>query len=481
MSVAAGVDARSRLREAAVGAGAAGVSLAAGSTIGRGSPVVRLELAATLAGGLLLAAVRKPHAAVVALLALLPLLGLGRRLLIGTVGWTGHDPLLLVSPIFAIAVVIGLFGVRGLPLAPDRLSRLVLGLLAITVLQAANPTSGGLVAGAAGLLFAGVPLLWFFVGRELGDRVTVERILLAIVALALPIALYGYYQTSAGLPSWDAAWAKVSGYAALSLGSSIRAFGTFASAAEYAFYLGIALVICLAAALHGRRIAVLPIPVLAVALFLESSRSILVVGFATCLLLLGMRIGNAVVMVAVLICGFVAVGFALQHYRGTIEAHAQQSQSALVTHQVGGLLHPLDPQQSTLLLKWHGLVGGVRSGVTHPIGSGIAATTLGGEKFGAQSATTENDFSNSFVGLGLAGGVTFLVLFGLALKWAVANYRADQSFAAYATVGVLVVIAGQWLNGGLYAVSPVVWFLIGWVASRRTALEQEGRHAAARA
>jgi len=40
------------------------------------------------------------------------------------------------------------------------------------------------------------------------------------------------------------------------------------------------------------------------------------------------------------------------------------------------------------------------------------------------------------------------------------------------TVGVLIVCFGQWLNGGYYALSPLVWLLIGsigrslWLASR---------------
>jgi hypothetical protein len=38
---------------------------------------------------------------------------------------------------------------------------------------------------------------------------------------------------------------------------------------------------------------------------------------------------------------------------------------------------------------------------------------------------------------------------------------------------VLIVSFGQWLNGGRYAVSAILWFLLGWAAS------QYSKHSAA--
>src|SRR5256885_9979734 len=47
----------------------------------------------------------------------------------------------------------------------------------------------------------------------------------------------GYIQTEIVEPSWDKKWVDVAVYAALHVGDKIRAFGTFASSAEYALYL----------------------------------------------------------------------------------------------------------------------------------------------------------------------------------------------------------------------------------------------------
>jgi hypothetical protein len=34
-----------------------------------------------------------------------------------------------------------------------------------------------------------------------------------------------------------------------------------------------------------------------------------------------------------------------------------------------------------------------------------------------------------------------------------------------ATFGMLLVVFGQWLNGGYYAISPLVWFAIGFLVA----------------
>jgi hypothetical protein len=33
-------------------------------------------------------------------------------------------------------------------------------------------------------------------------------------------------------------------------------------------------------------------------------------------------------------------------------------------------------------------------------------------------------------------------------------------------VGLLIADLGQWLNGGYYAVAPLLWFLIGWAMAQ---------------
>jgi hypothetical protein len=77
--------------------------------------------------------------------------------------------------------------------------------------------------------------------------------------------------------------------------------------------------------------------------------------------------------------------------------------------------------------------------------------------------------SNAFVGLGTVGGLAYLalviVVFRAALMLAV--QRSDA--VSLAVLGTLVVALGQWLNGGFYAVSPLIWFIAGFVVACRQA------------
>ena len=61
-------------------------------------------------------------------------------------------------------------------------------------------------------MLMGIPLVWFFVGRALPDRITIGRLQYATAFLAGVIAIYGLYQTQVGFPRWDLAWIDVGGY-----------------------------------------------------------------------------------------------------------------------------------------------------------------------------------------------------------------------------------------------------------------------------
>ncbi len=99
----------------------------------------------------------------------------------------------------------------------DRLFKFVVALLVLTVVEVFNPfATGGLVAAAVGLLFVGVPLLWFFAGRQLGDRRSVTVLLYGTIVVAVLVGIYGLLQTQYGtIASWDQAWLDVNGYSAL--------------------------------------------------------------------------------------------------------------------------------------------------------------------------------------------------------------------------------------------------------------------------
>jgi hypothetical protein len=431
--------------------------------------LIRPIIAGLIAATIVAVAIRRPRAAVLLAFAFLALLPLLRRLLIVAAGWTSYDPLLLVAPVVAALLVAPLFLSRKRTIVAEPLSKLVLALLLLAIAETANPRGGGLMVGISGLLFVGAPLLWFFIGKEIADRRTIT-VLTAMLALwAFVVAIYGLAQTTVGLPPWDSAWLQLGGYATLRVHGVVRAFGTFSSSSEYAMFLAIGIVVGVAMLFHGRRLlAALTIPLLAWALFLDSSRGILILALLGVIALVGLRMRHLAGGIALVVIGIAVSVATLQAFGPSIEASDLATGNPLISHQVTGILHPFNTDQSTLLSHWNEMLYGVAFGIQNPLGLGTATTTIAAEKLGVTTQGTETDISNAFVSLGLAGGLLVFGIILVSLATVAALYRRHRDVLALAIAGVLVVSIGQWLNGEQYTVAPLIWCLIGWVTGEAT-------------
>lgn len=431
----------------------------------------RTLLAAALTLNGIVVAMRWPRAAAIAVLLWLPFLALARRLLISETAWTQQDPLLLVGPLVAIFLCYRLFVFDKRALAPDLLSKLVLALLALALFGVFNPFGvGGLLGGLGGLIFMGVPLMWFFVGRELGDRPLVSALLYSVVLVSIPIAAYGLYQTEFGsMPQWDLDWFDVTGYRSAvsdrtAAGTPLfRPWGTFSSTSEYSGYLGIGVVIGIAMLYHRRPVVAIAVPLLAVAVFLAGGRSVMALVLLTVVALTALRTRNRVFGFAAVVLGVGAV-FAVAVTLGpTVDRAAGLSGSTNLDRQVGGLLNPLDPNESTLLGHWSSLGAAIETAFSNPIGLGTGAPNLGARVGGGVDRETDIDIGDAFLGLGLPGGLLFAAIIVLSFREVFGRYlRSRQPDPLlFATGGVLIVTLGQWLQGGHYAASALTWFLLG--------------------
>jgi hypothetical protein len=429
-----------------------------------GDPLfLRLLTAATITFALWACITWRRSVGIFASLGVLIVLALLRRILIPYAGWQSFDPLVLVGPAVVFLLVAQLFVLERRRLGGDRLSNLVLLLLAIELVQSANPRGGGIFAGLGGLLFVGVPLLWFFVGREAMTRDLIRRLTAMFVLAGTGVALYGLAQTQIGFLSWDSQWIDVAGYSSIRVGDSIRAFGTFSSNAEYALFIGSAAAMCVALTVEGRTWAIACLPVLLVALFFSSIRSATITALLACVLILALVPRRPALAVALVLVGIVVAFGAVR----VVSSGLQTSSNDLVSRQVGGLSDPLNPENSTLLLHVDLVIEGMKLGFRDPIGLGTGSTNQAGSKLSGgkgKGLPTEIDISNAFVGLGLLGGLTYL-----ALVISIFTTTIRQHFAGrpdmLPVVAVLVVGLGQWLTGGHYALSPITWLLIGFVAA----------------
>jgi hypothetical protein len=211
-------------------------------------------------------------------------------------------------------------------------------------------------------------------------------------------------------------------------------------------------------------------PILAVALFLASGRSALILAFLGVVIVAALRPRRPAAALAVTVVTLGAA-FGVLHFAGS--GLAASSTSSLVSHQLGGITDPLNPGSSTLLLHLQLAWDGIKGSVHHPFGQGDAVTNNAAgvnpnSSVVSQTQATEVDISNAFVALGPLGGALYLLTVLLVLWRAVAGYFAGRD-ALLAVIGVLVVALGQWLIGGDYALSPLCWLLIGAVAAGSTA------------
>ncbi len=424
----------------------------------------RDTIALVIAFGMLVCAIVRPRLAVYALFGWLVLLGLLRRLLTSAGAGVGSfgDPLLLIAP--AVLVVLFLIAsqqgaLRGL----TPLAKCVLALTAVLALSALNPLQGGLSVGLGGLMLVVLPMLAFWTGRRLIDEHAFGVLVRLLGVLAIFAALYGLMQTFSGLPSWDAAWVAESGYAALHVGNAIRAFGTSVSAAEYAALLGVGLLAWRAVARSPARLlgSLAAFALLAVALWLESSRGIVVLALAALWLTFcagrRIRIGTALAVGAVLLA-------LLPTVVGSIAPTSEEggALASLTAHQTGGLSKPFG-SESTLNGHLQEMLNGITTAVKDPLGRGVGAITNAAGKFGGVVAGTEVDPGNApvaagFIGLGLYIAIAW---YGLSAAYRLARER--RSITAIAALGILAVTFLQWLNGGQYLIIALVWLTLGWV------------------
>jgi hypothetical protein len=423
----------------------------------------RIALALVAGLGLLVAGLATPKRTLYLLVVWLVLLGLVRRLASLVAPIEGEDPLLLVGAL-GIAIVLAAAAPAWSRLDRSALATTVLALQALIVASALNPTQGSLLVGGTGLLFLLLPTLGFWIGRGLGDDATFRRLLVLVALLGVAIAAYGLTQTLHGFPSWDALWIEERGFAALTVGESVRPFGPFPSSAEYALFLGAALVACVALGSRASSSALLlaAVPLLATALFLTSTRGIVfaLAGGLALMACARRRLPPLLAPIAVVLAVLIVSPLA-QRLSPALAGLAGPDD--LVGHQIAGLANPLDPESSTATIHLALIVDGLQSALINPIGAGAGSVTLAASKFGGEGISTEADPSNLAVALGLPGVLAYGVLVVLAFhrSFRLASVRGDA--LSLGALGLLAVTFLQWFTGGHYAVALLVWLTLGWL------------------
>lgn len=414
-------------------------------------------------------AMRSPASGAAVTLGFLALLGDYRRYAGHFEGYPSSDALLLVAPVTAfflccLTVVSGkrVSGSGGLCVA-------VLLLAALMAAQIFNPAQGDLVVGLGGALFYLVPLLWFWIGRVYGNRLTVELVLRrVIVPVGVLAAVLGLWQSVRGLLPFEAAWveatnADTTNYNAVLISQNVvRAFGFFNSSAEYARFLLLATTVIVALWLADRSRWIWLVPALLAAIFLTSSRGPVVLFVLTAVVLWAVRGARRSAWLPRFVVAS-AAGFSLlaAGLLGLKATHLSDRVDVLVTHQVEGLLNPADTEKSTAIGHLALSAQGVVEGFVSPAGRGLGSTTLAASKFGAGVYSAEMDFANLFYSLGFIGGFLYLTVVAWAIARGLSVWNRRRTSIELAMLAVLICTLTAWMIGGEYSIAAIVWFVIG--------------------
>ena len=406
------------------------------------------------------------------MIAILPvwmvLLGLIRRLTPGGVNITfSGDPVLIIGPV----VILLLFFVAASRGAFERRTRFAsaVGVLSVIALfEAFNPKQGNLQAGLGGLLFILVPMLAFWIGRTLLDDTLALQIVRTIAVLGLCSAIYGLFQEFRGLPPWDASWIQSQGYAALTVGTVVRAFGSFSSAEEYAAFLSISLVAWLALARKDTRLFppahLAGTVTVAVALWFESERTaiflvVLAIGVMTASRLrlrpIGVLAGGVGAVVLLVVLG--------GHFGGGGGGGCTTASCQLSNHVATGIAGPLG-SGSSLPGHIRQTEKGMLQAFKAPFGHGTGSVTLAASRFAhSRTGGTEFDPGNMGIAFGIFGLIAFFVVLWQAIKTAYLSAVLRRDVISLFALGMLMATLFSWTNGDLYSVCWLIWLFLGYL------------------
>ena len=434
---------------------------------------INLLCAVVLAVPLLLLAVYDKESAVVWTFVYLVLLGDIRRIVAEIAAPSTFDPLLLVAPAVTVVLVVPLL--LGLKLR-EPLSKAVLALLVVMGLEVVNPKQGGVSIGLSGVFFYMIPVMWFWIGRSLGSPALVERIIYRVVLpLGVCAGILGLCQNFVGFLPYQQAWITSVGrvYTSLYVGSSVRAFGFSVSAAEYATLLEFSIAVAVAAYLASHRVWIGAVPILATALLLSGGRGLTIKLVVVLSVLWVVRRGkrlNAATLAGTAVLGALSVAslsLIAAHFASPADAgqHNNSAAQDALAHQLGGLAHPFDERYSSASLHSNMVVAGVVEGIMSPLGHGLGSTTFAAQKFGVDSdeGSSELDFSDMFISLGLVGGLLYLSVSIFGIRAALRYVRETPLQIGLPLLAILISTLGGWLIEGQYSTCSIVFFILGSV------------------
>jgi hypothetical protein len=436
--------------------------------------MIALILASVIGGSI----VQYPVAGFSILAAFLPFLGFIRRGLIPTIGYQSNEPLTLIGAAVGTLLFVRIASNRWIS-TKNITVKLAIALLGVMFLQIFNPKQGGILVGLGGALFYIGPLMWFFVARHHGNKQTLSNICSVILFTSVIAAIVGLRQQFVEMSDVEKYWMVVSKYRQVLSNDTVRVFGIALSFGEYVTLMSMGAMVAWSRFLQRKYLYALPFAFIAASIFLSSSRGGVIMLLAGCIVswsFLDKRSAKRLPRILVGVgLGVLGLQLGLSQTRAL---SLDRTSAVFVEHQVEGLSNPFGSERSTAT-KHVGLMEiGFMSGIKNPIGQGLGSTTIAGRRFNQGGTdgedgtfSTELDFTNIIVSTGFVGGILYLVLMGR-MSWVIIKlWDVTRASSSLEWIAIAIVTFGNWLQGGYYAPSILIWSCYGIMDKL---LEQEG-------
>jgi hypothetical protein len=438
-----------------------------GRQLAAGGSMLRVAAAIAVMIALAIPALQRPKAALTGLFIILPVLGSVRHMFLSATGAAFLDPLLLISSAVAITVFVSLVLSGEMDWGGTLLAKMVFLLLIVGLLHVFNPGQRGILVGLTGVMVNLIPIGFFFIGRTIADPEFTRRVTRIVIGVGIAAALYGLYQVFVGFPGFELTWLQSQGAQSATVGGTTRPHSFFNNASEYAAYVHIAFVVAFAWLLfspRSKRLFFLGVAALTgYAGFLIGSRGFTVKVVLAIIVLLAARQRNKLLAggVVIILASLVVLWSASTTSTDRIQ-DKEEGASQLIEQQFRALADPFDRTKSTLPIHFDQATESIGYAITkQPLGLGTGAPTRGGAKFAGFTASSELDIGDAFLAYGIAGGALYLFIILLALTNASRARRALPGPVWIAIWAVLLSSVGGWMNGGQYAIGPLIWFFVG--------------------
>lgn len=395
----------------------------------------------------------------------LAIMGFLRRALIPVAGWSSFDPLLILGPVITIFLTLMLFWEeKNNQLKNDKPSLLFVTMFIYCALQVFNPFSGSILTGMTASIYILIPWLWYFLAFYKIRRTDINKIFFTIEVLGFFIAVYGLYQSFHGLLPFEEQWVEISGYAALYLAEgTVRSFGTFPSAQEFVYFCVISFMISFTYTISNSNFRFLHLMVAVVtfsAIIFASSRTVIFFIVLAIWMVLFVKRKTILGKIVSSIISFGLVGL-IWLLLPKVNPSWFGTAAPAIEHMISGLIDPLS-EEDTGVGHINRFVDGILSVFSNPIGHGIGSITNAASKINASSGmTTEVDISNMFVGVGIGGILYFIIIVSTLINIIKITNR-DNTIEIQCILGILIACLGQWINGGFYLTSLLIWLFVGW-------------------